>query len=106
MIDDGGTDLVIAMMPSFPVDAGACDGQSSIIVEVVHETYGPNDGNRNGVPDECECPADFDGDGDVDTADLLFLLAAGGSPDGDVDFDGDTAPADMLGLLVAWGQCP
>ncbi|MDY7107082.1 MAG: carboxypeptidase regulatory-like domain-containing protein, partial [Planctomycetota bacterium] len=36
------------------------------------------------------CPADFDGDGDVDTADLLFLLSAWGTPDGDVDGDGDT----------------
>jgi len=52
------------------------------------------------------CPADFDGDGDVDTADLLFLLAAWGTPDGDVDGDGDTDTADLLALLAAWGECP
>jgi hypothetical protein len=52
-----------------------------------------------------ECPADFDGDGDVDTADLLFLLAAWGTADGDVDGDGDTDTADLLALLAAWGQC-
>ena len=53
-----------------------------------------------------DCPADFDGDGDVDTADLLFLLGAWGTPDGDVDGDGDTDTADLLALLAAWGECP
>jgi hypothetical protein len=53
-----------------------------------------------------ECPADFDGDGDVDTADLLHLLAAWGTPDGDVDGDNDTDTADLLALLAAWGPCP
>jgi len=52
------------------------------------------------------CPADFDGDGDVDTADLLFLLGAWGTPDGDVDGDGDTDTTDLLALLAAWGDCP
>jgi len=52
------------------------------------------------------CPADFDDDGDVDTADLLHLLGAWGTPDGDVDFDGDTDTVDLLALLAAWGLCP
>ncbi|MDY7110129.1 MAG: hypothetical protein SYC29_15970 [Planctomycetota bacterium] len=52
------------------------------------------------------CPADFDDDGDVDTADLLHLLSAWGTPDGDVDGDGDTDTADLLALLGAWGECP
>ena len=52
------------------------------------------------------CPADFDGDGDVDTADLLYLLGAWGTPDGDVDGDGDTDTSDLLALLAAWGPCP
>jgi hypothetical protein len=52
------------------------------------------------------CPADFDGDGDVDTQDLLYLLATWGTPDGDVDGDGDTDTADLLALLGTWGDCP
>jgi len=52
------------------------------------------------------CPADFDGDGDVDTADLLYLLGAWGTPAGDVDGDGNTDTADLLALLAAWGECP
>jgi hypothetical protein len=55
---------------------------------------------------EPECPWDFDGDGDVDTADLLHLLGAWGTPDGDVDGDGDTDTADLLALLAHWGLCP
>jgi len=51
---------------------------------------------------------DLDGDGDVDTADLLLLLADWGcaGPDciGDVDGDGDTDTADLLLLLANWGE--
>ena len=54
----------------------------------------------------CPRPADFADDDDVDAADLLFLLAAWGTPDGDVDGDGDTDTADLLALLGAWGECP
>ena len=52
------------------------------------------------------CAADFDCDGDIDTADLLFLLSAWGTGAGDVDGDADTDTADLLGLLAGWGQCP
>jgi hypothetical protein len=52
------------------------------------------------------CPCDFDCDGDVDTFDLLHLLGAWGTPDGDVDADGDTDTADLLALLGMWGDCP
>jgi subtilisin family serine protease len=53
-----------------------------------------------------DCPADFDDDGDVDTEDLLFLLAHWGTSEGDVDGDADTDTADLLALLAAWGECP
>ncbi|MDY7109639.1 MAG: hypothetical protein SYC29_13475 [Planctomycetota bacterium] len=53
-----------------------------------------------------ECPWDFDGNGVVNTADLLFLLGAWGTPDGDVNDDGTTNTADLLDLLGNWGDCP
>lgn len=53
----------------------------------------------------CSCPGDFDADGDIDTADLLYLLGAWGTPNGDVDGDGDTDTADLLYLLGHWGPC-
>ncbi|MDY7109091.1 MAG: hypothetical protein SYC29_10700 [Planctomycetota bacterium] len=52
------------------------------------------------------CPADFDGNGVVDTADLLFLLGCWGTECGDVNGDGTTNTADLLELLGAWGECP
>jgi hypothetical protein len=89
---------------------GLGDCQPNGVIDVCDIANGTSeDANANGIPDECEgeeCPADFDGDGDVDTADLLFLLAAWGTPDGDVDGDNDTDTADLLLLLAAWGECP
>jgi hypothetical protein len=58
------------------------------------------------APPPDSCPWDFDDDGDIDTADLLFLLGAWGTPGGDVDEDGDTDTADLLELLAHWGDCP
>ncbi|MDY7108310.1 MAG: SBBP repeat-containing protein [Planctomycetota bacterium] len=78
-------------------------------VLITGESYGP------ASDDDClticysqssDCPWDFDGDGDVDTADLLYLLGAWGTPDGDVNDDGTTDTADLLDLLGHWGQCP
>jgi hypothetical protein len=52
---------------------------------------------------------DLDGDGTVDTPDLLELLDAWGTdPGGPPDFDGDgiVATSDLLELLANWGACP
>ena len=56
------------------------------------------------------CPADFNGSGAVDAADLADLLAAWGPcadcpPDFDGDGDGDVDAADLAELLAAWGPC-
>jgi hypothetical protein len=69
------------------------------------------DVNGNGIPDECERAGDLDGDGDVDFADLLIVLAAwgacGAAPtgqcSGDLDGDGVVGFADLLILLSMWG---
>jgi len=41
----------------------------------------------------------------VGIIDFLLLLAAWGTPDGDVDGDGDTGITDFLALLADWGPC-
>ena len=70
-----------------------------------------DDNNGNGIPDECECPADLDGSGDVGVKDLLFLLGTWGpcpkkgDCSADFDFDGDIGVKDLLFLLGAWGPC-
>ena len=56
------------------------------------------------------CPADLDGDGTVDAADLAILLLAWGrvSPGtpADLNFDGVVSSADLGWLIGAWGVCP
>ncbi|MCC6359808.1 MAG: VCBS repeat-containing protein [Phycisphaerales bacterium] len=67
------------------------------------------DVNGNGVPDECECPGDLDGNLSVDLADLSRLLSNFGTgsgaiyEQGDLDGDGDVDLADLSGLLARFG---
>ncbi len=54
------------------------------------------------------CPADLDGDGNVNGPDLLALLEAWGSNPGhpaDLNGDGTVAVPDLLNLLANWGDC-
>ncbi|MFK7961898.1 MAG: CRTAC1 family protein [Phycisphaerales bacterium] len=53
------------------------------------------------------CPGDLSGpNGAVDFGDLLAVLSAWGTPDGDVSGDGQTAFDDILVVLSGWGPCP
>lgn len=63
------------------------------------------------VPDACTCPADLDGSGAVDLADLILVLTGFGFPPpgssggGDVNGDGAVDLDDLVELLAAWGAC-
>ncbi|MCH7910893.1 MAG: hypothetical protein IIB38_14925 [Candidatus Hydrogenedentes bacterium] len=62
------------------------------------------DVNGNGIPDECEdlCPADIDGDGDIDSDDFFAYLdavAAGNVDICDIDGDADCDAEDFFGYL-------
>jgi len=60
-----------------------------------------------GVEPSPECPEDINGDGTVNTEDLLILLGNwGNAGDGDIDGNGVVNTADLLALLAAWGECP
>lgn len=53
------------------------------------------------------CPADLNGDGQVNSADLASLLGAWGPGTGDADLNGDgqVNSADLAALLGGWGPC-
>jgi len=52
------------------------------------------------------CPADLNGSGGVDAADLAALLTSWNGTGGDIDGSGITDAADLAALLTAWGACP
>ena len=53
------------------------------------------------------CPADLNGNGSVDAADIATLLSNwGGSGAGDINGDGVVSALDIAALLSAWGACP
>ena len=52
------------------------------------------------------CPADLNGSGTVDAADLASLLTGWNTTAGDIDGSGTTDAADLAALLTAWGACP
>jgi hypothetical protein len=67
--------------------------------------------NQDGIPDACQCPADFIADGTVNAADLGVMLNfwgtdGSGYPGVDLDNDGIVGAADLATLLSAWGPCP
>jgi hypothetical protein len=65
------------------------------------------DGNGNGIPDPCDCPADLDGSGAVEAADLAALVLAWGyGGPADLDHDGEVDVEDLVALILAWGGCP
>ena len=67
------------------------------------------DGGGNGFYETCPaCPADLDGNGIVDGADLSVLLANWASTGGPADITGDglVDGSDLSTLLGYWGACP
>jgi len=72
-----------------------------------------DDVNADGIPDECQCLRDLDGNGSIGLGDLSALLtnygtSSGATPeDGDLDGDGDVDLADLSAVLEAFGAgCP
>ncbi len=58
--------------------------------------------------DPCsECPADVNGDGEVNVNDLLAIIAEWGASGGssDVDGNGTVDVSDLLAVIAAWGGC-
>ncbi len=90
-----------------------CNGNEVLdFLDIANEES--NDNNLNGIPDECECPADFDFDGTVGAFDLAVLLGSWGPcPEppaeclADIHGEGDgiVQADDLATLLGSWGPC-
>jgi hypothetical protein len=54
------------------------------------------------------CPADVDGDGDVDVNDMVAVILAWGTANAaaDVNDDGIVNVSDLIAVIVGWGTCP
>lgn len=81
-------------------------------VSMIDGLVNPNGGGQAFVIDDFTlvaapgCPADLDGNGIVDGADLGILLANWNSAGaGDLDGSGSVDGADLGTLLAAWGKC-
>jgi hypothetical protein len=74
-----------------------------VATERSSEPTKPVGGGVAGV--SCSCPADFDGNGSIDGADLAAILGGWGSPNFDLDGNGTTDAADLSVVLGSWGFC-
>ncbi|MCP3903962.1 MAG: LamG domain-containing protein [Planctomycetes bacterium] len=84
-------------------------GNSDFLVHAVgSDGVLEHDANVNGIPDECECPADLDGSGDVGFGDILAVIGAwgpcGSCPE-DLNDNGSVDFADILIIIASWGAC-
>ncbi|MCP3903523.1 MAG: hypothetical protein GY715_07785 [Planctomycetes bacterium] len=104
-----GGDAVIDLVASAEVDPEGCDQPTFVTVDVLLFVPSAADTNENGIPDECECPADVTGDGDVGFGDILAIIGAWGPCAGacpeDLSGNGSVDFADILAVIGAWGPC-
>jgi hypothetical protein len=66
------------------------------------------DENGNGIPDECDCFGDVNGDGAVEVNDLITLISFWGSTNSnvcDLNNDGIVDVIDLINLVAAWNTC-
>ena len=85
-----------------------CDNDGRI--DAIAIALGAEDMNRDGIPDDCQCVADFNGDGTTSGQDLGIMLGFWGTsastlPKVDINHDGIVAGADLGLLLSNWGPC-
>jgi hypothetical protein len=66
------------------------------------------DENDNGIPDECDCFGDINGNGAVEVNDLITLISVWGSTTSsvcDLNNDGTVNVNDLILLVAAWNSC-
>lgn len=104
-----GGDAIVTMSPYFEVNPDECDVPTFIALEVSYSQSSDLDQNGDGIPDECECPADLNSDLTVNIDDLFAVLGVWGTCDDcpeDINNDGTVDIDDLFEVLAAWGPCP
>ena len=107
-IDGNGNELQVGA--GYVVRVSGLTGQSTIeIISAGNGLLEEGTAAIGGTVIPAPCTGDLNGDGTVDTLDLLILLANWGTGGDGADLDlPDTVvdTADLLVLLAAWGPCP
>jgi hypothetical protein len=88
--DSGQGTFWIVVAPAAFTDSSACGAGYTVSLTMI-----------------APCPADVDGSGAVDVADLVAVILAWGSadPGADVNDDGLVDVADLVAVILAWGAC-
>ena len=109
-IDGSITSLDVAMYVQAIGDLAIdCDGDQ--VIDVMQIFLDPFlDADQDGLLDSCtSCPGDTNGNGLVDTNDILVVLSDWGTCQncpGDVNGDGMVGVDDIIVIIAAWGDCP
>lgn len=106
-----GPDHHVQTVFEFSLD---CNANGIADAHEILVTRTASDHDSDMIPDACQCPADLNRDGIVDSTDLSGVLAAwgtaggggGGIFDADLDDDQTVSSDDLAILLASWGPCP
>ena len=104
MVDMADFKAFLGVFDGTPADCN--DNGTPDMEEILLDPLLDQDGD--GELDECDCPEDLDGSGDVGPFDLALLLGTWGPCEdcpADLDGDGQVGPFDLALLLGAWGEC-
>jgi hypothetical protein len=97
----GQFDVTDVFLGDVLVDMGWPFGWQNVEIDRIYM-----DGYMDITPISNPCPADTNGDGGIDVADILAAIDNwGGSGTGDVDGSGIVDVSDLLAIVGAWGPC-
>ena len=101
----GGTSTITSICAGLDGELYVTNHSTGFVRKIV-QSPAPPDTNGNGIPDNCEPPAnpyDLDGDGLVTAADLTIVLNAWGSTGGVADLDG-SGTVDAVDITLILGN--